>query len=153
MVNLSTGVSSGGGLGNDTLYNITNVKGSIYNDTLVGDDNGNLLYGDDGNDKLYGHGGNNTLYGGNGTDVAYYTGLETNYVNPTTASVVGGPDNVNDNLLFVERLKFLSPSQSPTWTNNGSGDLVFQKNSDGSLQIQTEPEPAGHDWRGGHRRR
>ncbi|MDB5738993.1 MAG: outer rane adhesin like protein [Alphaproteobacteria bacterium] len=151
IVNLLTGTSSGGGLGNDTLYNIRNVYGSIHDDTLVGDDGDNFLSGDDGNDKLYGHGGTNLLVGGDGTDVAYYSGLETNYVAPSLGSVVGGPDSVNDTLLAVERLKFLSPSHVSDVDNNGTGERIFQNNTNGDLQIQdlgvTVSGVGGLNWR------
>jgi VCBS repeat-containing protein len=136
IVNLLAGTSSGGGLGNDTLYNIRNLVGSSFNDTLVGDDGDNLLVGGDGNDKLYGHAGNNTLVGGNDTDVAYYSGLETQYSTVNLGSVIGGPDAVSDNLLFVERLKFLSPSHVSDVDNNGTGERIFQNNTTGDLQIQ-----------------
>jgi VCBS repeat-containing protein len=136
IVNLLTGMSSGGGLGNDTLYNIRNLTGSSFADTLVGDDGDNLLVGGDGNDKLYGHAGNNTLVGGNDTDVAYYSGLETQYSTVNLGAVIGGPDAVNDTLIFVERLKFLSPSHVSDVDNNGTGERIFQNNTTGDLQIQ-----------------
>ena len=136
IVNLLTGMSSGGGLGNDTLYNIRNLTGSSFADTLVGDDGDNLLVGGDGNDKLYGHGGNNTLVGGNDTDVAYYSGLETQYATANLGAVIGGPDAVNDTLIFVERLKFLSSSHVSDVDNNGTGERIFQNNTTGDLQIQ-----------------
>ena len=50
-VNLLTGTATGGS-GNDTLINIEQVYGSVYDDTLTGDANQNQLYGDDGNDTL-----------------------------------------------------------------------------------------------------
>lgn len=130
VVNLLDGTSSGGGDGNDTLFNIQNINGSSFNDTLVGDGNDNLLAGGDGNDILYGHGGNDILVGGNGTDVAYYSGLETDY-NPgvSLTSVSGGPESANDFLIAIERLKFLSPSHVSDIDNNGTGDLVFQDGS------------------------
>jgi hypothetical protein len=148
VVNLLTGTSSGGGYGNDTLFNIQNVMGSNHNDTLIGDDGDNSLSGGDGNDILYGHGGINSLSGGNGTDVAYYFGQENDSANPYSISggpglylVSGGPENVSDALTDVERLKFLSPSHVSDVDNNGAGDLVFQ-DSAGNLTISLEPEPA-----------
>ncbi len=137
-VNLSTGTSSGGGLGNDTLFNITNVFGSAYNDTIVGDYNDNLLVGNDGNDILYGHGGTNLLAGGDGTDVAYYSGLETDYVGPTTSAVTGGAESVDDTLSSIERLKFLSPTHVSDVDNNGKGDQITQETATGNLTINQQ---------------
>ncbi|MBV9550597.1 MAG: VCBS repeat-containing protein, partial [Alphaproteobacteria bacterium] len=154
VVNLLTGTSSGGGLGNDSLINIQNVQGSTFNDTLVGDAGNNLLSGDSGNDVLFGHGGTNILLGGNDTDVAYYLGRESAYSVTGTLLVTGGPESVNDSLSLVERLKFLAPSHVSDVDNNGRSDLVFQEVSTGNLQINEQPSgtltPAsgtiGSDW-------
>ncbi|HJR55402.1 MAG TPA: FG-GAP-like repeat-containing protein [Rhizomicrobium sp.] len=156
VVDLTAGTSSGGGLGNDTLYNIDQVYGSIYNDTLVGDAADNLLSGDDGNDVLYGHGatGLNVLLGGNGTDVAYYAGLETDYVAPSIFGVTGGPESVSDILVDMERLKFLSPSHVSDVDSNGLGNLIFRNAVTGNLEIRESPASlisvggiGGNNWR------
>ena len=47
---------------------IENLTGSIYADTLWGDDGVNELMGMDGNDTLKGFGGADSLHGGNGND-------------------------------------------------------------------------------------
>ncbi len=88
----SSGVSvdlsshSATGEGTDTLYNIYGVNGSGFNDTLIGDNDGNMFVGFEGNDSLVGgtgddffggswpeatgHGaGNDTLTGGGGSDI------------------------------------------------------------------------------------
>lgn len=71
------GSQNTGGLGIDTLVGIENLTGSFYDDTLVGDDNINILqggYGDDllrgngGDDRLDGNEGRDTLIGGDGND-------------------------------------------------------------------------------------
>jgi Ca2+-binding RTX toxin-like protein/exonuclease III len=57
------------GFGNrDILWEIENLAGSNYNDTLSGYDVTNVIYGLGGDDKIFGYGGNDTLYGdlGNG---------------------------------------------------------------------------------------
>jgi Ca2+-binding RTX toxin-like protein len=64
-VNLAAGTASGGGAGNDTLLNIEQVRGSAYNDTIMGGDVGLFIYGLEGNDDLR---GGTYLYGGPGTD-------------------------------------------------------------------------------------
>jgi len=56
-VNLATGVVTGGE-GSDTLVSIENVYGSNSADTLIGDENNNLLYGLNGVDVLTGGLGN-----------------------------------------------------------------------------------------------
>jgi Ca2+-binding RTX toxin-like protein len=163
VVDLMNSVSSGGGLGNDTLSNIQNLSGSAFNDVLMGDDGDNTLIGGAGNDILYGHGGNNSLLGGDGTDVAYYSGLENDLNDPYsvlgtpgTMAVIGGPEMIFDGLTDVERVKFLSPSHVSDVNNDGYGDLVFQDTATGDLTFVQEPEPGtlsgavgvgGTNWR------
>ena len=88
-VNLLTNVNHGGYAEGDVLTNISNVVGGSGDDTLFGNNAGNLLNGGlgndlivggagndyidagDGNDIIYGRGGNNTLIGGAGNDLFY----------------------------------------------------------------------------------
>jgi Ca2+-binding RTX toxin-like protein len=60
------------GAGIDTLLNIENVTGTLYDDTLTGTSGNNVLLGGGGNDTLSGGGGNDTLDGGAGSDTATY---------------------------------------------------------------------------------
>lgn len=75
IVDLSTGVGSGGFAEGDTLVDIEDtlvdieyVYGSYYDDILTGDENVNRLVGDKGDDILNGGGGNDILLGGEGAD-------------------------------------------------------------------------------------
>ena len=54
----------------DTLTGIEHLVGSVYNDTLAGDGEDNILEGRNGDDLLYGGpaGGDDTMSGGNGDD-------------------------------------------------------------------------------------
>src|SRR5690606_37814671 len=74
------GIAQDTGQGMDTLVNIENVSGSIYGDTLIGDEGDNQLWGSastlaDGtivttnNDTLSGSGGNDLLVVGIGNHV------------------------------------------------------------------------------------
>lgn len=68
IVDLFAGTATGGA-GDDTLINIENIIGSVFSDTLIGDDFGaNELYGGKGNDTLLGNDGNDILTGGLGND-------------------------------------------------------------------------------------
>ncbi|NVK18315.1 MAG: tandem-95 repeat protein [Methylocystaceae bacterium] len=53
----------------DTLLNIERVRGSYFDDTLIGNDENNRLRGYDGNDNLVGGGGSDSLEGGSGDDI------------------------------------------------------------------------------------
>ncbi len=82
----------------DTYYNIQNLIGSAYNDTLVGDSQDNILTGGAGDDKLYGGAGHDTIYANQGHDSAY-----------------GGDNN---DTFFVSSL----PANPPTVIDGGARD-------------------------------
>ena len=59
---------AGGDAEGDSFIDIENLTGSIYADSLWGDDGVNELMGMDGNDTLKGFGGADSLHGGSGND-------------------------------------------------------------------------------------
>ena len=65
-VDLAAGTASDGHGGADTLANVENVTGSVYDDALTGDGADNVLVGAAGDDMLAGGGGNDVLDGGAG---------------------------------------------------------------------------------------
>ena len=66
-VYLEFGIAEGAD-GNDTLYNIENVTGSAFDDTLLGNGADNVLSGGDGHDYMRGYAGNDSLLGDGGDD-------------------------------------------------------------------------------------
>ncbi len=66
IVDLSSGVGSGGEAAGDSYISIENVDGSIFADSITGDATANRLRGNGGNDTIFGGGGNDTIDGGNG---------------------------------------------------------------------------------------
>ena len=72
--NLVTGISGstvsipGVGSGTDSLTDIENLTGSLFNDSLIGNTGNNLLIGLAGDDTLSGDDGFDTLDGGDGND-------------------------------------------------------------------------------------
>ncbi|MBN8542831.1 MAG: hypothetical protein J0M34_01035 [Alphaproteobacteria bacterium] len=67
-VNLTSGIHSDGYAQGDTLLNVENVTGSIWNDSITGSASNNLLDGGSGNDTLNGALGTDTLTGGAGSN-------------------------------------------------------------------------------------
>jgi Ca2+-binding RTX toxin-like protein len=69
VVNLATGIGSGGNAQGDTYFNIENVIGSSSHDVIIGNAGNNDIQGNDGDDALHGGAGNDRLFGGFGNDV------------------------------------------------------------------------------------
>ena len=67
-VNLTTGVIVDGFGDIGTIAGFENVRGTIFADTIDGNEGANLLDGGDGNDFLRGNGGADDLQGGDGND-------------------------------------------------------------------------------------
>ena len=68
-VRLKEGTGEGGHAEGDSIADdIENVRGSLHNDAIVGDDGANHLAGSGGADGLWGGAGNDTLEGGAGAD-------------------------------------------------------------------------------------
>jgi len=91
-VNLATGVAQDGFGGTDTLRNIEEVRGSAFNDTIVGDGKANFLEGRLGDDALD---------GGAGHDIAIYSNSSGGVtVNLATGKASGAAGN--DTLAGIE---------------------------------------------------
>jgi hypothetical protein len=72
-VDLGAGTASDGSGGNDVLFEIENLLGSDFGDSLTGDGSGNTIDGSGGDDALRGAGGADELTGGAGADVFHYS--------------------------------------------------------------------------------
>jgi serralysin len=73
----------------DRYDSIEGLLGSRFDDSLRGDDLGNLIHGAGGNDALYGRGGDDTLIGGPGADLLHGgVGFDTASYGGASAGVV-----------------------------------------------------------------
>ena len=98
-VNLATGKTSGAD-GIDDLFNIEGVRGSAFNDTLVGSDNAS------GVETFEGREGNDSINGGGGTDQAdYYYAKAGVTVNLATGTASGDASTGTDTLLNIEDVR------------------------------------------------
>lgn len=91
-VNLATGVALDGFGGTDTLRNIEEVRGSAFNDTIVGDGKANFLEGRLGDDALD---------GGAGHDIAIYSNSSGGVTVNLATGKAGGAAG-NDTLAGIE---------------------------------------------------
>ncbi|CAN1527024.1 RTX calcium-binding nonapeptide repeat [Burkholderiaceae bacterium] len=99
VVNLAAGTAIDNWGNQDVLRNIEQVRGSQYDDSLVGDANNNSLFGGSGNDTLQGGAGGDYLEGGLGNDLidggAVLDRIQYNDSNTATYSNATAGVNVN----------------------------------------------------------
>ena len=105
------GTGSGGDAQGDSYTGFENVVGSLFADTIKGNNSVNVLAGLAGNDKLYGMGGNDILIGGigadvldggTGTDTADYS-TSVNPVHLLLGGVSSGGDAQGDTFIAIEK--------------------------------------------------
>jgi Ca2+-binding RTX toxin-like protein len=106
-VNLATGTAIAGPTDMDTLYSIERVRGSQYNDTLIGGNPDNGAFSLEGREAFRGEAGNDFIDGGAGFDVAEYSGATSGvYVvlgGPAAGYAYDGQGGI-DTLLNIERV-------------------------------------------------
>jgi Ca2+-binding RTX toxin-like protein len=94
-----------GDAADDCYYNIQNLTGSGFDDTLEGDRNNNTLNGGSGNDILFGGAGGDHLIGGAGSDTASYRSAQFGGVKASLAnSSVNTGDAAGDSYDSIENL-------------------------------------------------
>jgi Ca2+-binding RTX toxin-like protein len=146
-VSLAAGAGAGGTADGDKLFEIENLAGSAYDDTLQGDENANSLYGEAGNDVLKGAGGADKLYGGAGDDLlnsdslgdfldggtgddtanfseaqgGVYVNLSSCFYKPGVSPVYPGP-NIAPNIFNVENV---SGSNQPDNIHGDDADNIL----------------------------
>ncbi|MGB3204278.1 MAG: Ig-like domain-containing protein, partial [Crinalium sp.] len=149
-VNLTTGEGLLGDALGDILLNIQNLRGSNYNDTLIGDSNNNYLYGfaendsisggggtdylygdagndtingDDGNDYLYGGSGADLLNGGSGIDTVIYTTSTTGVNVDLSNNTVSGGDAQGD---IISNFEYVQGSNyNDTITGDSNSNYLY----------------------------
>ncbi len=144
-VNLGTERVSGGD-GNDILSEIENIRGSLYGDSITGDEANNTFYGDAGND---------TLDGGEGTDVAMFGGDYEDYlisydsVNDSwTVTDTGETGDGADTVTGVEQFAFADLTKSAEAWDAGAHVTYWKSGADlagvtGSLTDNDSDRPTG----------
>ena len=94
LVDMAAGTISGAGSLGDTYISIEGYTGTVFNDTMSGDDGSNYLAGAEGDDTLIGLGGADYLHGGSGDDVVD-GGAGDDYITSSAGSSImdGGAGN------------------------------------------------------------
>ncbi len=121
-IDLSRKSFSGGG-GGGRIEGVEGIIGSLFGDTMLGDDGPNLFDGGFGADIFFGGAGDDTLAGGDGLDLAIYLGSSSKYTVTADGkgglTISGGADG-RDTLTGVERISF------------GDKSLAFDLSPEGS---------------------
>ena len=119
----------------DTYSGVENLRGSNFNDTLIGDNSANILSGGEGDDTLEGMEGSDTLIGGNGNDTASYAHALTGVAATLTASLAGfssSGDAASDTYDSIENMTgsnyndILIGDANNNILNGGDGDDVLE---------------------------
>jgi serralysin len=100
-VNLQAHTASAAGSGTDTVWGIEAVKGTAFDDVIIGDKTGNTFWGLDGNDTFRGLEGADIFKGGGGSDT-YTWALKDVY----QAGIHQGVDLVRDFSVGIDVLNF-----------------------------------------------
>jgi len=143
-VNLLTGIGLDGFGGTDTLVNIDDLRGSDFNDTLIGNAANNRIIGDPGAD---------TIDGGAGIDFASYssTPLANGGINAFIENGAGAVGDGFGSIDMLTNIEGLIGTHSGDTLAGGSGDQWFigRGGSDsinggaGSDWVSYIPDPAG----------
>jgi Ca2+-binding RTX toxin-like protein/methionine-rich copper-binding protein CopC len=112
-------------MGRDTFSGVYDVRGSQYDDELIGGNPANGSGAYDGDERFRGNAGNDTIDGGTGFDIAYYDN------SPSAAHItLGGLGDgfANDGWGFVDTLREIQEAVGSHFADqlNGSDDNVFE---------------------------
>jgi Ca2+-binding RTX toxin-like protein len=139
-VNMGDGSLGGGDAAGDTFHSIENIIGSTYGDSLIGDNNRNVLNGIGGDDFLFGLGDDDVLIGGEGADhldggegidlASYENAHERVVVNLSNPSVNEG-DAAGDSYYSIEGL--VGGSGNDDLTGDDNANLIFGGEGDDYL--------------------
>jgi len=142
-VNLSLNQAKDGFGGTDTIYEIENIIGSAFKDTLIGDNQANTILGGDGNDIIDGKEGSDRLFGENGND-EIFGGSGDDYLVGGTGS--GWPSDIldggsgNDTASYITAASGVAASlaERTGWQGDATGDkFISIENLEGSFYNDT----------------
>ena len=123
MIDLAKGIYSGGDADGDQLIGIENLRGSDYQDTLIGDGGNNVLEGGKGGDLLS---------GGVGRDTASYTESETGVAIDLATGHTSGGDANGDRLVDIENLR--GSTQDDLLKGDGGDNILWGLEGADTLQ-------------------
>lgn len=145
-----TSAQNTGGSGTDTIINVENLRGSNYNDTLIGNTGSNQIYGLNGDDTINGGLGNDTLSGGSGADTfVFTTALNASTNKDTISDFVAVDDTIQlENGIFtlLSTIGTLSANNfvaSSDGTAVDSNNYILYNTTTGNLSYDADGSGAG----------
>ncbi len=110
----------------DSVFNVENIIGSNFNDTLKGNAGANQLAGGVGNDAIYGQAGNDTLDGGTGDDQLLGGDGDDILIGGLGSDSIDGGAGI-DTISYVSSTDFVSADLGANnfWNGDARWDSVF----------------------------
>ena len=122
----------------DTLTDIENLTGSIYDDHLIGTDQNNIIEGGLGDDVLAGLAGDDTLRGGEGNDSVSYEYVADNGSNTGVTidlTLTGAQDTVRDGQDILEDIEgVVGTDFNDTLLGSSAGNTLIGGDGDDRLE-------------------
>ena len=134
-IDLATGIATGETEGSDDLVDIQGTTGTVFNDTLLGNDENNFILPGPGNDRLDGR-------GGTGDMVFFGLATEAVVVNLARGDATGGTaegSEGNDTLTGFEGV--LGSEFNDTLTGDDRGNVIMGEGGDDKIA-----GAGGDDW-------
>jgi Ca2+-binding RTX toxin-like protein len=137
-INLGLNTVSDGFGGTDQIFNIENVVGSDFGNTIIGDNRDNTLTGGNGNDEIAGGAGNDRIFGEGGNDTLLGEDGDDTLIG---GSGTGWPSDIlnggagNDTASYITATSGVAASleQKQGWMGDATGDqFISIENLEGS---------------------
>uniref|UniRef100_UPI003CCB6EF2 beta strand repeat-containing protein n=1 Tax=Microvirga flavescens TaxID=2249811 RepID=UPI003CCB6EF2 len=132
VVSLLNFIAQTGDAAGDTFDSIENLRGSAFDDTLIGNDANNTIEGGLGDDALYGGGGADVLNGGGGWNLVTYQ-FSTAGSGITLNLKTGGHTGEAAGDQFININAFVGTTWSDTFIGSDGYDEFYGYNGNDSL--------------------
>lgn len=137
-INLTTGRGQGGDAEGDELRFIHNLKGSMFDDILIGDDRNNQIEGGPGNDTIHGGGGDDLLAGNKDTNSVTTTRMgpvkwmEPERTEPARDLIYGGDGN---DTIFTSSKIHYDPATNIKSSEDESRSIAYGENGNDTIHV------------------
>lgn len=137
-VNLASGRGKGGDAEGDELRLIHNLKGSMFDDILIGDDRNNKIEGGPGNDTIHGGDGDDLLAGNKDPNplstirMGPVTWMEPEKIEPAKDLIYGGDGN---DTIFTSSKIYHDPNTNIKISEDESQSIAYGQNGNDIIHV------------------